>query len=679
LASNRNTLIGYAVLRANYDANAPSYLDNFQRFGLDVLANYRPTPTSPHDVAQAIEVRFGLTIPDLVVTNILGRSLSAKLVEGNSKDGFFITERGLKKIPDVGNQADTFRRKQAELVEKFRGYATELHSEHVGLLEADLAEKLVNYFEVHAVPILAQSIRGEAPPVRQTETGYDFLFSSFVTHLAAQDAVGFGYVEDAAKGAILAAVVLLDTSTLQRSLKGLTLYLDTPVLINVLGYHGAASQTAAEQMLRLAQKLGASVAAFDHSIKELEGVLSSAETSLRIRGGRGGPTNLVFAHFISENVSAADVAMHRAGITKNLNAAHIEIKPLPSGYHRYGLDETQLEIELGSLIRYQHDRARRYDVDSLSAIHRLRKGEDSSNIERTRAIFITTNAAVARASSNFAGETKSWPLAMTESAIASMLWVRSPAIADDLPRAQLLASAFAGMQPAKPLWGKYLDEVAKLEIRGELSPEDALLLRIGIEPRMALMAETLGEAAEISSDTLLSVLDRMKQETVKPFLEELSAERGRTSKATQEADNASTGWLAQQEVNSDLLKKVEAAEEKATYMLQKVSELEDRDALRMDRIRHRAIKMAKITVLIVTSALGLPIIVLSFLSFVLPNTNDVPTWLKTSGAVAGAFLLTIAAVREFVPGTVSGWLKKIEQPLAKKYEVASIRRAGLGE
>lgn len=40
--ADANSLIGYAVLRANFNANAPSYLDNFCGFVEDVLVRHHP-------------------------------------------------------------------------------------------------------------------------------------------------------------------------------------------------------------------------------------------------------------------------------------------------------------------------------------------------------------------------------------------------------------------------------------------------------------------------------------------------------------------------------------------------------------------------------------------------------------------------------------------------------------
>jgi hypothetical protein len=596
MTSNSNTLVGYAVLRANYNAQASSYIDNFQAFALDVLSSEHPNSTSSHDVAKGIQDRFGLFIPDLVVGKILRRARTGKFVEGDPQSGFTLTDRGLLEIPQVGKLADDYARKQSELVAKFRSYVEENHDTHKGLLEADLAEKLGNYFEAHAVPLLAQSLRGRALPVRQIEPGYDYLISSFVAHCADQDSAGFAYIEDAVKGAILAAVVLLDTSSLQSSLEGVTLYLDTPVLIDVLGYHGNAAQVAAQQMLSLAEKLGAHIAAFEHSVREFEGVLSNAQFSLRSGGGRKEPTGRMLAEFIAERATPADVAIYKERVQDDLSAARIKIKPRPADYGSYGLDEVRLEDHLETVLHYRFPGARRHDVDSLSAIHRLRKGENSSKLERSRAMLITTNGGLARASQHFAGEDHVWPLAMTESAIASLLWVRSPAVSDELPRKQLLASAYAGMQPDSYLWGKYLDEVTLLETRGELLPADALLLRVGMEPRLALMESTAGESDEISPETLVDVLDRLKKDAVAPVAEELSEAIVREASATQAADEASASWLVQQDANVQLRKRVEDAEAKSAEVLRKMGERDKRDALQVEKIHTRSIQNAKRTV-----------------------------------------------------------------------------------
>ena len=52
--TGRSTLFGYAVLRANFDHDAPSYLDNFRAFVLDVLADLYPESGTEDTVGEEI-------------------------------------------------------------------------------------------------------------------------------------------------------------------------------------------------------------------------------------------------------------------------------------------------------------------------------------------------------------------------------------------------------------------------------------------------------------------------------------------------------------------------------------------------------------------------------------------------------------------------------------------------
>lgn len=673
-----NSLVGFAVLRANYNAQAPSYMDNFQGFALDVLASNHPEPALPNFVSGEIEKRFGLHIPDLVVGKILRRSRMNSFVQGDAKSGFTLTADGLKSAPRVGKIAKDYERKQAELVTKFSEYVSRNHAAHVDRIDADLAGKLGSYLEAHAVPLLTQSLRGDVPQFRKIEPDYDFLISSFLTHLAEKDSVGFGYVEDAAKGAILATVVTMDTSTMSQSLTNLTLYLDSPILLDVLGYHGEIPKLAVNQLLVLARDLGAKIAAFEHNVQEVEGVLYGAEMGLRFNNKRSEFSGRVLANFISEKETPADVAGYRENLDRNLRTAGVDVKARPNNFAEYGLDENRLEDELKGLIRYRNPAALRCDVDSLSAIHRLRRGENSSRIERTRAVLITTNGEVARASQSMAGEDHTWPLAMTGSAVASLLWVRSSAVSEDLPMTQLMSAAYAGMQPDGYLWEKYLDEVEKLERKGELTSEDALLLRAGMEPRAALMETTLGESDEISPETLVAVLDRLKEDSAKPFVDALAAAQEQQSVAYEAAAKASTDLESEQEANAELLKRVKAAEEESRAAQIRIEGIENRDTSRIDAIRKRSENHARIISRLITSIVGVLVVLIAAWTHVSPEFPNiqVPKWISNCVLLIGGLIVVLPIIQTLIPGNVREWAIPLEKRLANSLAKSALRRAG---
>ncbi|MFJ6453813.1 hypothetical protein [Paenarthrobacter sp. NPDC091669] len=100
-----SALVGFAVLRANYNADAPSYIDNFRGFVLGVLAEHQVEILTQDAIAQEINDSFGMNIPDLVVGKILKRAKHTKHIEA-SGNGYVLTPLGLKNAPAVRSMRD---------------------------------------------------------------------------------------------------------------------------------------------------------------------------------------------------------------------------------------------------------------------------------------------------------------------------------------------------------------------------------------------------------------------------------------------------------------------------------------------------------------------------------------------------------------------------------------------
>lgn len=250
-----SSLIGYAVLRANFNAAAPSYLDNFSPFVLDVMADVHPTVMDEHQAAAAVRGEFGLMIPDRVVGVLLKRSLkTGHTVRSNG--GFVATDALLGTATSITTDMARFRRQQHELVEKYEAFVRHDLPEHRALLEQNPEEQLSDFIGRHAVPLLRQAVKGGPGTDPETMRGSDYAVSRFIARLSEHDNTAFGYVEEAVKGAFLAAVVDRDTSRFKQSLKDVTILLDTPVLLKALGYQGETQQRAVEQTLQLARVLG---------------------------------------------------------------------------------------------------------------------------------------------------------------------------------------------------------------------------------------------------------------------------------------------------------------------------------------------------------------------------------------------------------------------------------------
>lgn len=672
------SLIGYAVLRANYNASAPSFLDNFRGFVLDgIAALERGQVANSGSIAEVIADRFGMRIPTLVVKRLAKRAVIAGAIAGNERDGYRLTDKGAKEAPRVSEQLAIFSREQAELVTKFRKFLMHRSPVHTTDSDGKLAEQLSNYFQVHSVELLAQALRGENNRTAHTEPGYDYLISTFVAELSSSDQVAFGYVENAAKGAILASVVTLDTSSLQQSLTGLTVLLDTPVMIDLMGWHGEAAEVATNQLIAIIHALGAKVAAFDHSLRELDGVLANAESSLRPGKRARKIIPRIDSYFIAGGYSPADILTLRNKLEAGLEDHGVRIMEKPDGYMRYGLDEEALGTLLDKAIGYKSIGTRNYDIDSLSAVHRLRKGASSSQLERLTAVFVTSNVDLARASQEFSKQERGWPLAMTDFALAAMLWVRRPDAADSLPRQQLVATAYAGMQPDQHLWGAYLDEVDRLVASGTVSDDDAVIFLSGPEPKRALMEVTLGEENDLNAESLQEVLARVREEYQRPGRELAAKAEEEVRSATDAVDSITQDWLQTSAETEQLKKNLELQEThrkslEADIAARQLAE-ENRSAA-MEKAAARSAHRWVLSVLL--SGAGL-LITLGALAYFFPGVFPSPiAFLRVPSIIAGAAVASLSIVRAFIPGTVSDWTRPIERRLAEKIFIRRLRSFG---
>jgi len=508
----------------------------------------------------------------------------------------------------------------------------------------------------------------------QSGVGFDYLISRFVAELSASDQARFQYVVDASKGAILAAVLELDTSGFSDSLHGLSLYFDTPIVINALGFQGDLLQRAALQVIDIAKSQGARLCVFAHSVKELRGILGGVESSLRA-GGRSQSTSAVYLHFAETGQSAVDVLEIGSRLEESLEALGLRVVDKPSNYAAFGLDEAGLEKHLQDVVHYREASTRVYDVDSLAAVHRLREGLSPERFERAKAIFITSNSALVRAARDYVGTKRGrdqFPLALHEGAAAALLWVRSAAMEDDVPREQLLATAYAGMQPSPALWSRYLKEIDQLEARDAVTAEEAVILRSTSVGRSALMDETLGEGGELSDELPLQVLERVRSGIESPFqgtIEELESAR---EKAVLAAATLATESAEQKRARTAAEDQMRALVERLEKQEQENSEFRSRQLSALDR---RVAKSVRVWSRTFVAASFVLVIVLAFVIAYssIQGKSSFPGWLV---AAVMAALAVVAIVPLFFPGSVLEWLRPLEERCIANFQRR--RRLSLG-
>jgi hypothetical protein len=400
-----------------------------------------------------------------------------------------------------------------------------------------------------------------APAQQQLPLGDDvnYIVNRFVVDLYDRDPEGFSYLETLVKGSMLSSVLYLPSASEigRRFDRRTAIYLDTPIILAALGYEGDSRAIVARELLELAYKEGAKLACFEHTLAETRGVLTAVGSQMNRQGRRVERVGRVESYFLGLGYNSSDIELLLERLDRDIAARRIDVRPAPTHVTELTVDERELEQYLQERVGYVHRETLLNDLDSLTAVYRLRGGREQLHLESCRALFVTSNPGVVLAARAYfpAREHHSWPVAMLDHDIATLLWLKRPTRAPDLPRKQIIADCFAALEPGAAVWARYMEEMNRLEERGEVEEQQFFFLRYSLEAKKALMDITSGNPAGVTAEVVQQVMERVRTDIAAPLTNELLAERRRR----EAAESSTTAARAEQKDSANRLRETEEA------------------------------------------------------------------------------------------------------------------------
>ena len=515
-----NTLTSLAILRVNIDQGR-DYLDYLLPFVVQVLIDQNLDPITSDSVSRCIREQFGLEIPSSVVEVILNRLAKQKAIQ---KDlGIYHMTSDLPDPQITARQARANRHIGAVL-NGLRQFSQDTANPVNNDDEA--IESICTFLAEFDIICLRAYLRGTTiPNLGEKRRSTIVLVSEYVQHLQQSDPERFESFLILVQGHMLAnALTCPDLHNAPKSYEDVTFYLDTPILVRMLGAEGEYKQVAASELISLLNKLGGNVAAFSHSRQELQNVLQGAANFLETSEGRG---EIIF-EARRRGTTRSDLLLLSESIDDKLQEAGIQVEATPRYMEEFQIDEKVFEEVLEDGLWYFNPRAREFDINSVRSVYVLRGNSPVTSIERARAVLVTSNSAFARAAWEYGREYESSQTVssvITDFSLANMAWLKAPLGAPNIPTTQLLSFSYAALEPSEYLLTKYLAEVDRLEGLGKISERDHQLLRSSPSAYSELMHLTLGEDAALTEETITQTLQRMSSEIKQEETAKLSQEQ----------------------------------------------------------------------------------------------------------------------------------------------------------
>ena len=539
-----NTLTSLAILRVNIN-QGKDYLDYLRPFVLQVLTDHEIDPITDGSVSRILREQFGLDIPARTVAIVLKRMSRIHLIKRDH--GVFHKIRNLPNSQFTQRQAEARRHIEAVVngLQRFSLKTINPINSDRGAIDA-----ICTFLSIFDVACLRAYLQGTAIP--QLHDGHQkdvVLVSQYVQHLLQFSPERFESFIVLVQGHMLAnALMCPDLEHISPTYNKVTFYFDTPLLLHGLNLEGEFKEAAARELIVLLKKLGGRIAVFSHSCQELHGVLHGVVNSLDSSYAHG----IIVHEAKKSGLTRSDLLLISASIDEKLGEIGIEIDNAPRYARAFQIDESLFEKVLSDEVSYQNSRAKEHDINSVRSIYAIRANTPAPSIEKAQAVFVTSNSSFARAAWEYGQKYESSrdvSSVITSFSLANMAWLKAPLGAQSVPRTQLLAIAYAALQPSTELLNKYMMEMDSLESRGKISERDHQLLRSSPLAYDELVSLTLGDDSALTDETVTLTLERVSAEIIKEEAEKLTAE-------LEQHKNTRDALASQQSRNRELISNI---------------------------------------------------------------------------------------------------------------------------
>lgn len=528
----KNAIISLAMLYALWQTKRSDLLDLIRPFVLYAVG----VTTKVGDIIDVegicryMESEFGYqSFQGAVVERILLRETSDAI----KQESRIIKKENRKfiLIASLSTQVEKFNSKRLVCKEHSDAVTTAL----AGYLNHNRACRRDNYTSSEAEVFLLSfferqggSIVLSADDLRQISfknSELDFFIGKFILEENEKRSSLMDYIVELVKGYFVTTALYLQAENLDvthASFSNVIFYLDTRLLLALLGFKSSQENESVQEMVKSLQRNGAKLACFSYNIEEVENILEAYKQSTV--SPRRYPATITLEFFDERGASYTHVdAAQKAFIQKlrnfQVNEISFEAALINAGVKDQAtglLNDDELRNILLEMKPSYNISTLPDDLAAINTVSRIRRGKRLPNIEKCKAVFVTSNPLLVSGTKQLLinhSEDVGFPLAITGNDLCVMAWLKDFERSNNLPKMRLLENVLAALTPSKELMDAYFDNVDYLEKQGDLSGDEAALLRMDQFAKKELMELTKGEKGNLSTAVVQTIRENIRRES----------------------------------------------------------------------------------------------------------------------------------------------------------------------
>lgn len=339
--------------------------------------------------------------------------------------------------------------------------------------------------------------------------------------------------------------------------KGQMIFLDTPVILRLLGYYGKYLKDEYEYLLNELRVQGASVYLFKHNYDEIMYILRAAEIWVERLDFDFSKASEVSIYYRVNELKCADVASDIELLQTNLKRLSIELFEIAYGEYSESYVEPENEIEEIILKEYSENNANdqtvyqqltiENDVKSTKYIYLIRSNNAVLSYRDANALFVTSNSGFVNAikTYNRAKFTKddvlrSFSPVVKDSFVGLVVLSCNGAHITNYAEKKVMSYCYSAYKPSRSKLTNYSNRLNSMYNNKDINAQDYLLMK---NHQMVYQYLADPSISEVTDETVYEFMQKIKaiyiedyirsqeskqiktDELVKSTIDELSSEK----------------------------------------------------------------------------------------------------------------------------------------------------------
>ena len=469
-------LINLAILESLKRKANTDEIDLIIPYAILALNEIEGDSFDPLILKDLLKENFGFNPPPSAFDVILTRILKRGYVVRKNKLLFKVSD---KISPLIDKNRDVKKEVTISITKLISDFCTFTKEKHEIELSTHDAEILFFDFINKHISIFVVTLENGKYDIEDKKIkNREYLTSTFIKNIYEDKTESIKYLETIVKGALLANyITLADTTASRKKLKNITVKLDTPLLIGLLGYNGKSKADSLKDFIHLLKEVEIKEEGFDITIDEIKKVMGAWKSDL-IKNKYDGFNPKTLELLKSRGYDIAGLESEIILVQNNIEALGIKVSKNNDYDVKYQCDVVKFEEKLRK--RSHPHRNLTHDVKSVSQIYSSRKGKTIDTLDNEFSVFITHGTTLPKTVMKFFKDDKvvgKIPLVSNEKWMATIAWFKKPNAFPDMPINLVVSSAYNVVYSDDKFWNSFISKLNNLEKRGEISEDDFMLVR----------------------------------------------------------------------------------------------------------------------------------------------------------------------------------------------------------